>query len=210
MSENQLLDKLVSIATDGAACMASKKNGVIGKFLKIRPYIIHTHCICHRLALGVGNLVKNNPKLLSINKIIYSICSYFTNSYKRIQVLKLVEKTENIPELGLIKPIDMRWLSNFKALERICLIYPALITALQEVNVEEIDPFCSGTIEELTKFETIAMIFILTDCLEPVNCLMISFQKRDIDLNYINNDYNIANSQLELFTNGTLGYIKLL
>ena len=64
LSKEKLTDKLLSISTDGESTVASKKNGVTGKFLNKRDYIIHTHCIAHRLALGLKDMTEKFPIII--------------------------------------------------------------------------------------------------------------------------------------------------
>jgi len=46
------LKNLKGLATDGAAVMIGKKNGVAAQLKELNPVIINVHCICHKLALA--------------------------------------------------------------------------------------------------------------------------------------------------------------
>jgi len=44
--------------------MVSTKKGLKAMVkLQMNPYILFTHCICHKLALGMSNLVKGKKKI---------------------------------------------------------------------------------------------------------------------------------------------------
>ena len=96
LKKENLLTKLVAISTDGEPKIASKKKGVVGKFIDVLPFLIHTHCICHQLILGIKDLFKkkNNvfinscaQDLQTLNSLIYKLASYFTSSSKRNIIL---------------------------------------------------------------------------------------------------------------------------
>ena len=55
------LNKLTGIATDGAAVMTGKKSGVVQRLKEICPYILSTHSIAHRFALGPGGTADTLP-----------------------------------------------------------------------------------------------------------------------------------------------------
>lgn len=52
--------KLLAISTDGEAAIRSSKNGVTGKLKEKFPYMLDIHCVAHRLALGVKDLIKKD------------------------------------------------------------------------------------------------------------------------------------------------------
>ena len=87
-----MLNKIVGISTDGEKAMASLKNGFIGKMISIKPWIIHCHCIAHRLVLGAKDLVKEFIYLKELNKLIYLTCSFLNGPAKRIQILRRESK----------------------------------------------------------------------------------------------------------------------
>ena len=54
------LDKLVGVATDGAAVLTGKKSGVVQSLREKQPDVIATDCIAHRLALSCGGAAEQN------------------------------------------------------------------------------------------------------------------------------------------------------
>ena len=144
LNSNSLMNKMIGISTDGEKAIASQKNGVIGKFLKLRPYLIFSHCVCHRIALGAKDLVKEFPYLHVLNKLIYNVCSFLNGSEKRVQILKETEVDDLNLGLRIIKPLDVRWLSNLDAMERLLDLYESVINTFTEVIAKDKDSYAIG------------------------------------------------------------------
>lgn len=54
------MEKIVCLASDGAATMMGQKTGVgVQLVTKYCPFMIHTHCIAHRLALAISDVMKS-------------------------------------------------------------------------------------------------------------------------------------------------------
>jgi len=133
LSSYKLQGKVAAISTDGASVMLGKDNGVAIKlkgYLKNENLIIN-HCLSHRLNLGAKDVWQSEPGLTSFNSTIHSLCSFFSKSSKKLLLLE--EETESLLQthLKLLKPIDIRWLSIYKVIERIYDLYPALISAIK-------------------------------------------------------------------------------
>jgi len=71
---------------------------------------------------------KDDVSLLNFDNTIHLICSYFSRSPKRIRVLSDQEEEILGFHLKLLKPLEIRWLSIYKVIERIYDLYPALIS----------------------------------------------------------------------------------
>ena len=91
------------------------------------------------------------------------------------------------PQLRLVKPLDVRWLSNFDAIEKIIELYESVI--ISEIIAEDNDATAIGLNQCITNFRVIALLHLFGDILEPLKKLMIHFQRRDIDLDAMDTDY---------------------
>ena len=162
LESESLVSKLVGISTDGEPKIASKKNGVVGKFLNKLPHIIHIHCVCHQLVLGAREVFKKKDKryvhpiaevLNRLNALVYKVSSFFCASSKRNIVLMSAEEEalEEMNNYQLLRPFDVRWLSNFVAIERLLDLYPAVVKALKILEPSEKTLLTSVMITELTK-----------------------------------------------------------
>jgi len=111
--------------------------GVVGKLKKYiaNENLIITHCLSYRVNLGAKDLWKNDKTLNGFNSILHLLCRCFNKSSKRTIILEEEELLSC--HLKLLTPIDIRWMSIYKVIERIYLLYPALISALKKILVEE-------------------------------------------------------------------------
>jgi hypothetical protein len=107
--------------------------------------------------------------------------------------------------LRLVKPIDVRWLSNSDVIEKILELYESIINTFTEIISEDNDATAIGLNESLTQFGIVALLHLLADVLEPLKKLMIHFQKRNIDLNSIDTNYTICLKDLQDFTERMIG-----
>ena len=205
LTPQNLLNKIIGISTDGEKAIASLKNGFIGKMTRLKPWILFCHCTAHRLALCAKDLVKEIAYLKEINKLVYQTCKFLNSSAKRIQILRDNELNDLNPQLRLIKPLDVRWLSNLDAIDKIIELYESIINTFTEIISDDNDATAIGLNQSLTNFSTVALLHLFADILDPVKKLMLHFQKRDIDLDSMETDYEICSKDLQDLYEGKIG-----
>lgn len=111
LAKFELTQKIESVSTDGASVMIGGENGVVAKlknFLK-RPHLITIHCLSHRLNLGAKDLWENEQRVQSFNSIVFSLIRHFRQGSSNLHIPNETE-LENVPDLTLLRPIDIRWL----------------------------------------------------------------------------------------------------
>lgn len=101
-AKNLLINRLMNIGSNGASVMLGCNNGVAVQFKK-NPYLMEHHCISHRLALASENAASAVLYLAEYNDIVRSLYNYFSNSYLRMEHLKMIETRLEEPELHLLK-----------------------------------------------------------------------------------------------------------
>ncbi len=114
--ENNLLDKVASISTDGGGNMAGIENGVQGYFLNYNANIIWTHCIAHRVALGTKDLVDKVPEIAKFNILTHTLVEWIRGSNRRVDFFKNLPENES--NIIIPMPTEIRWLSNYKSMLR--------------------------------------------------------------------------------------------
>jgi len=77
---------------------------------KRNPYLSSNHCIAHRLHLAAEDAAKEVPYFNNYKEIVKSIYTFFSNSYKRMYELKLIQDSEN-PDLAILNIVNTKWLS---------------------------------------------------------------------------------------------------
>lgn len=130
LNENEILERVYFMATDGAPVMRSLENGLAGKMVAKVPHLKTLHCVAHRAALGVKDLVAEYNSIKLINTLMYHLVSFF-KTHKRLNLLKIKEsELFSLDEdecLNLIAPIDVRWCSYLPCIERVLLVIIPII-----------------------------------------------------------------------------------
>jgi len=82
----------------------------------------------------------------------------------------------------MLKPSDTCWLSRERAVHAIRRSLPALLTTFEEIVDETGDAEAHGIASLLTKYNTVACIYMLSDVLHNVAKLQGSLQGKEVDL----------------------------
>ncbi|XP_057657622.1 general transcription factor II-I repeat domain-containing protein 2A-like [Diorhabda carinulata] len=147
------LDKLVSIATDGAPVMLGKNVGLIGLLRDDSqiPQFIPIHCIFHRKHLVVKYL-----KYPDIMKTVLHIVNYIrTNAKNHRQFKNFLEelKDEELPN-DIYFFCIVRWLSSYNVLNRFVDLFDPITAFLKEKEI---------TYSELDNDEWLQVLMFFTD-----------------------------------------------
>jgi hypothetical protein len=180
LEKKKLLEKISAIGTDGEITLASKINGVCGKFKKNNQEMIFVHCISHRLALGTKVIVEDLMKFKALNNLVHSLCAFFHRSPKKMEILSKEEEAANMEELKMLLPSDIRWLSNYAAIKRILDIYVPLVNALQ--NASEEYSVAAGLLFRMTNFKIIGLLHGFADVLYHLNNACLIFQRKGLNI----------------------------
>lgn len=131
------INRLSSLASDGASVMTGSHNGVAAKLQEIVPTLINIHCICHRLALACNDANDNLTPISQVETVLRQLWSFFENSAARSAVYvqistekkeleSMSEKTKEKLATKVQKACRTRWLSLDKSVESVCRNLPAL------------------------------------------------------------------------------------
>ena len=80
------------------------------------------------------------------------------------------------------KPSDTRWLARERAVRAIRRSLPSLVGTFEEIYEETGDAEAHGITSLLTKYNTVACIYMLSDVLHTVAKLQGSLQGKEVDL----------------------------
>ena len=190
--------KVTSIATDGAPAFISQKKGVVGRLLEEKPYLFSIHCIAHRLNLGISDACKTDIYFKQINQLVFDLCKIFKQSPLKLRILDTLQEEILGINLHLIKPLDIRWLSHFRATKRILEIYPAIIATLTKLSKDS-DFITLGLLKYLKDFLLLGHMHLLCDIHDIIEPLNLRFQQKEINLLEIDASLQIAKLSLEEF-----------
>ena len=82
----------------------------------------------------------------------------------------------------MLKPSDTCWLFRERAVRAVQRSLPALVTTIEEIFDETGDAEAHGIASDLTKYNTVTCIYVLSDVLHAVAKLQGSLQGKEVDL----------------------------
>jgi len=121
---------------------------------------------------------------------------FFNRSSCKIKIFQDFQKEKFDIELKLIKPTDIRWMSKFNVVERVLLLYPAIVQTLTIlVRKGYLDATC--ILLELKKIRNIAHLAIISDISFIVEPLNQTLQYQELNLEQIEGSLALTLSKLE-------------
>ncbi|CAG8488403.1 334_t:CDS:2 [Cetraspora pellucida] len=102
----------------------------IAHFGSDRASTMTVHCIAYRLHLAGQDAAKEVPYFKEYEAICKSLYNYFSSSYKQMLNLKMIQETNDDPQLNLLNIINTRWLSMSNAVRNLHQILDSVKDAL--------------------------------------------------------------------------------
>ena len=170
---------------DGAATFAGKKSGVQARLKKHAPHSVFVHCHCHKLQLACVQSANSTEGIKHAYTTLTTLWKFFHYSPKSCQNLKEIQKVLDIPELKIVKPSDIRWLSHEKCVSTVKKYYGAMVSALETIYQESHEPEALGISKILSKPSTLCAIYLLDYILLEVSKLCKCLQTEKLDLSII-------------------------
>ena len=81
---------LMGLATDGAAVMVGKREGVASKLKRENPAMINIHCVSHKLALAGTDSNEDIKYINDVSEVLRQTWKHFETSPKRMALLMKV------------------------------------------------------------------------------------------------------------------------
>ena len=175
---------IVGMGFDGAATFSGKKNGVQARLKKHAPHAIFVHCHCHMLQLACVQAANSTAGIKHVYIMLTTLWKYFHFSPKRAQSLKEIQDIL-LPELKVLKPSDARWLAHEQCVRSVKASYTALIVTLDNNYQNFHEPEALGLHKVLSKFSSIAALYLLDYVLPLVVKLSKTLQTKRLDLSMI-------------------------
>ena len=176
------MTKMRGIGFDGANTMSGKRSGVQKRLRLHSPSAVYVHCRCHQLQLATLNAADQHRDVKRVVGTLLTIWKAFYYSPKKAEKLLEIQAVLNAPELKMVKPSDTRWLSRERAVRAVRRSLPALVTTFEEIYSKTGDAEAHGLATLLTKYNTVACIYMLSDVLHIVAKLQGSLQGKEVDL----------------------------
>ena len=132
------------------------------------PSAVYVHCRCHKLQLAALNAAAEHTELNRVLDTLLTIWKAFHYSPKNAEKLAEIQAEFDSPEIKMQKPSDTRWLARERAVRAVRKSLPALVSAFEEIYDEIGDAEAHGIATLLTKYNTVACIYMLSDVLHTV------------------------------------------
>ncbi|CAI7905627.1 unnamed protein product [Closterium sp. NIES-54] len=171
------LQKISSVASDGANVMVGKNKGVVTRLQMRIPHLASTHCIAHREALVANDAANAVPELGMIDNVVRAFAEHIGRSsvhYQKFHELQHIFCQTNLEAQGIH---EVRWLSRGEAVQRLLDVLPVAIVVLKDYKKE--------LYEVVTSFKFHWLIRFLADVLWELNALNKCFQQRQVDVTLV-------------------------
>ncbi|XP_053390192.1 zinc finger protein 862-like, partial [Mercenaria mercenaria] len=196
--KNIPLDKVVTLASDGASVMTGKKRGVGVKLKELAPLLIQIHCVAHRLALAAGQACRDVPMLDEYQSTVKSVYKHLSLSavrYNKLRTLMSVLEDDNHKFVTLKEPASFRWLSLGKAVDAIYEVYPALYQTLEHEAAEG-NAEAKGLLNKLRSVNFVLVTGFLKDVLTVISRLSTLLQGDSVDIEVVNTQVELTQAKL--------------
>lgn len=136
---NYLKRNLKGFASDGAAVMLGRENG-LNKLLEDwtgnKLYAIH--CMAHRLHLAIRRAIVSIPIFSAFKITINNVHNFYNHhGHKRKQHLRSLAEASNVRMYEISYIFEARWISSeFKAIKNINETWELLITDIESISVD--------------------------------------------------------------------------
>ena len=92
------------------------------------------HCIAHRLHLAGQDAARKVSYFKEYENICKQLYEYFSESYKRMQNLKLIQDMNDDPQLTILNIINTRWLSMSNVVHN---LHQIIFSVIDDMNNAE-------------------------------------------------------------------------
>ena len=180
---------MVGMGFDGAATFSGKETGwCSSKTKETCSTAVFVHC--HLLQLAYMQAANSTTGIKHVYTTLTTLWKCFHCSPKRAGSLKEIQHVLNLPEMKVIKPSNTRWLAHKWCLKAVKVSYTALVVTHDSSSQNFHAPEALGLHKALSKFTTIAAIYLLDDTLPFVAKLSKSLQTKQHDLSMISSLVN--------------------
>jgi len=183
--DNQIRNNFVGLVHDHGSNLAGHGIGLVGQLkseFKEKNFI-NVEDPCHKLNLAVYSTLKElKDKTLDF---VENIHFYFISTQRKA-LLSRIQKEENLPNVGLKKYVESRWLSLGLSLKRLLQIWNSLIIYMEKPIIIGKDKEKTEKFRELLndKYFKLRTIF-LSGVIEKINIINMQFQDQTLEFDQL-------------------------
>ena len=176
-------EKMHGIGFDGTNTMSGHRSGVQTCLRLHAPSAVYVHCRCHKLQLAALNAAAEHTEVNRLLGTLLTIWKAFHYSPKKNpEKLAEIHAELDSSEIKMQEPNDIRWLARERAVRAVRKSLPALVNTFDKIYDETGNAEAHGIATLLTKYNTVACIYMLSDVLHTVAKLQGNLQAKEIDL----------------------------
>ena len=178
------ISNLTGLGNDGASVMTGRLNGVGVKLREEAAYLVHVHCVAHRLAANNIETIKSLQRTLGS---VYKFYTYSAVRYHRLREIGTI--LDDTPTLKLIEPKEVRWLSSANAVAVFYKTWTAIVQSLENEALHCNDgnqkAKAKGLHSAVTDYKFVRALGLLCDVLTAITMLSKKMQSDNIRLTNI-------------------------
>ncbi|XP_046567332.1 zinc finger protein 862-like [Haliotis rubra] len=189
------INKVVGLGSDGASVMTGHKSGVGVRLTDECPFLVHVHCIAHRVSLASHDAAKMSKVITDFTKTVNEIYKLYQYSAVRYERLRDLSQVLSDTEFSSLKqPCSVRWLSLGRAVKSTKDNLPALCMEIEEEATARQNAVATGLQKKMKTFSFVALCYMLTDVLHIMDKLITVFQRDELNLGCI---HPVVNGSIE-------------
>ncbi|PIN08128.1 Tam3-transposase (Ac family) [Handroanthus impetiginosus] len=186
---------------EGASNMQGQFNGLKALIQRENRSAHSVHCLSHQLQLTLVGISTKCDEVAGVVNLVSAVLNVVGASFKRrdelrdAQILKVQKALEvgdlqtgrgQNQELGLARPSDTNWGSQFKSFVNFILLFDSIIDVLDNVgtDAESSDERwkARGFLDACLKFEFVFMLYFMKNILSITNELNAALQRKEQDI----------------------------
>ena len=183
--DNQIKHNFVGLAHDHGSNLSGHGIGLVGQLKSEFKEKNFFNCEdpCHSLDLAVySTLEELEDKTLSFVEKIH----FHFLSPQRKAVLSRIQKEENLPNVGLKRYVETRWLSLGLSLKRLLQIWTSLIRYMENHLIITAKEKGRGKFLELLKDKYFKLrIIFVSGVIEKINMINVQFQNQTLEIDQL-------------------------
>lgn len=181
-------NKLVGLGSDGASVMMGRHNGVGVRLKSVAPFMVHTHCVAHRLALCSAQAAKSIKLFDEYQTLLTNIFNFYSNSAVRYNKLREIQNIIELKPVTLKAAAPTRWLSLHNAVDAIYKCWSALVDCLEHQAAEKNDENSTkakGYLKQVQQYKFVAATCMMKDVLPTLTKLSLYFQRENVGISSV-------------------------
>jgi Domain of unknown function (DUF4371)/hAT family C-terminal dimerisation region len=166
--------RIIHFGSDGASNMTGYKSGVAARLRKMNPFMSSNHCVSHRLHLAGKDASDKVLYFEKYEETLKNLYAFFSRSYRRQNLLKMMQDINDEPSLVILNMSNTRWLSFSNSVSNLYRIMNSVLAALND-DAQEGDRQAQLLYDQLDQ-EFILVTMYLADLTNILKRLINIFQ----------------------------------